>query len=538
MITSYFEKLSEPGILGFYTGFEVTEIFVINGTAAPFNLFTIIVGDESSPSKSPEFLTKNLIQLKLTSGWKLGIQRTWLDRSQMRDVLSRWRNEGIWQIGQQELATGSLSNREPQFVPADGYSAKPWNRILKNNFWNGSYVLELADSAKFAFATLFAKPTAFQELAVKIQEVLPIDLSGFSDRLGNIVIQLPVKAVTSSMALEKDAQALLFHNTWNSLAEPRQLRIAVEAYSDDTLRGYSSAVVDTPETKLPFPMSNQGHRWWLWDDANSILLGASSECSFISSIAFSMNMITGQKRRWTLPQNAAPSVSEEISVNHLPETSVIGVPQPDANGPYTRFRLYREESEAAAKALRFVQYGSANTDRNAEHRRALSDVRTLISRHGAKGVWLWDPYLCATDLLNTLFYSPIVGSELRGLTAGNNLPCEDPSEQQRNSATSRRQDWINDQHTILQSNGNSAFGLNLNFRISFGPRSFPFHDRFLIFPQTDQGALAWSLGTSVNALGRQHHILQQVSDGQLVADAFEQLWNQLDEPQHLVWSMK
>jgi hypothetical protein len=30
--------------------------------------------------------------------------------------------------------------------------------------------------------------------------------------------------------------------------------------------------------------------------------------------------------------------------------------------------------------------------------------------------------------------------------------------------------------------------------------------------------------------------LQQVSDGQLVADAFEQLWHQLSDPQHLVWS--
>ena len=62
-----------------------------------------------------------------------------------------------------------------------------------------------------------------------------------------------------------------------------------------------------------------------------------------------------------------------------------------------------------------------------------------------------------------------------------------------------------------------------------------FHDRFLIFPATDRGALAWSLGTSVNRVGKQHHILQQVGDGQRISDAFLDLWNALDQPENRVW---
>lgn len=55
------------------------------------------------------------------------------------------------------------------------------------------------------------------------------------------------------------------------------------------------------------------------------------------------------------------------------------------------------------------------------------------------------------------------------------------------------------------------------------------------FPKADEAALAWSLGTSVNSLGTEHHILQKVDDGQLVADAFVDLWEQLNKPEHLIW---
>jgi hypothetical protein len=71
--------------------------------------------------------------------------------------------------------------------------------------------------------------------------------------------------------------------------------------------------------------------------------------------------------------------------------------------------------------------------------------------------------------------------------------------------------------------------------VKTGQAGWAFHDRFLIFPISGRGALAWSLGTSINGLGNRHHILQQVDDGQLVMEAFRELWDQLDQPEHVVW---
>jgi hypothetical protein len=535
LIRDHFEKLSAPGILGCYTCFEATEIFIINCGAPPSNLFTIIVGGDGSADQQPRYLTPRPISLKPPLRWKIGIKRKWLNRQQMLVALARWQNDGLWQLGDEAQSVGKLRSIQPQFVPSDGYAAKPWNRILKNNFWNGSYLLELADNEKAPFAPIFEDPALLQDLSQKISEALPIDLAGLSDRLGNIVIQLPITAVTSKMVALRDQGVLGFRNVWHSSVQPRPLRVAVEEYQDEVLKSYASADVNAPETQLSFPSANRGHRWWLWDDANQLLLGASSECSFLTSMSVTMNMISGQNRKWTLP-SANGALPTEISVSHPQEPMIIGEPRQDENGSHTRFRMYREESKAAAEALRFVQYGGSNKDRNAEQARALGDLRMLINRYGSKGAWLWDPYLSGTDLLNTLFFSPLANAELRGLTAGGIVPGENLPELKDGTETNRRQSWIEAQKVILNSNGDSPYGLNLTFRIAFGPSAFPFHDRFLIFPRAEQGALTWSLGTSVNALGRQHHILQQVSDGQLVADAFEQLWHQLSDPKHLVWS--
>ena len=95
--------------------------------------------------------------------------------------------------------------------------------------------------------------------------------------------------------------------------------------------------------------------------------------------------------------------------------------------------------------------------------------------------------------------------------------------------------WKAQQATAIQGAKGNCEGLKLEFRIREDGAGWSFHDRFLIFPVKSGGAIAWSLGTSVNSLGRQHHILQKVSDGELIRQAFLELWNALAAPDYLVW---
>ena len=79
------------------------------------------------------------------------------------------------------------------------------------------------------------------------------------------------------------------------------------------------------------------------------------------------------------------------------------------------------------------------------------------------------------------------------------------------------------------------YGLQLEFRIREGGAGWGFHDRFIIFPRAQGQALAWSLGTSINSFGNEHHILQKVAHGEPIAQAFKDLWEQLEETRYLIW---
>lgn len=85
----------------------------------------------------------------------------------------------------------------PQFVPPDSGETTALNRLLKNSFWNGPYVLEFFDNTKSNFGEFIEVPSRLQELSARIQAQVPLQLASVIDRLGNIVLQLPSIALLS-----------------------------------------------------------------------------------------------------------------------------------------------------------------------------------------------------------------------------------------------------------------------------------------------------------------------------------------------------
>ena len=96
-------------------------------------------------------------------------------------------------------------------------------------------------------------------------------------------------------------------------------------------------------------------------------------------------------------------------------------------------------------------------------------------------------------------------------------------------------DWIEQQQEIMEKRSNH-YGIHVELRCQWADYGYSFHDRFLMVLNLDQDTSSvWSLGTSVNSLGNKHHIIQSVEHPQMMIDAFEELWNELDAPECLVW---
>ena len=286
-----------------------------------------------------------------------------------------------------------------------------------------------------------------------------------------------------------------------------------------------SSSVPAGTTTFPVTEARGLHTGFLWDDANDVLLWSQAPVGSISQIVTTAHVRHPERRRFWTGDGAkrVPSTVELTATNTLPP---IGRPAGLTLDDWSRRRIYDHE-RAVLKANRtFVQYVPSAAGHEADKERALDDLRALIAAHGTKATWLWDPYLSADDILRTLFHSPHFGADLRALTDAAEVPGQ---------GAPAVPSFADRQRAVFAGNAGNCEGLKLEYRARIGHQGWSFHDRFLIFPDTPEGPQAWSLGTSVNALGHRHHILQRVGDAQLVADAFSELWDQLNQPLQLVW---
>ena len=527
-------RLIAPGVLGFYTHFEATEVFATRGSGAPVNVFSVLVAEERLPdaSEAPRYLNPERIKVRSLPDWNFGIKRYVKPIAELVPLFDTLCDAKEWRGSGQTLQVADLVSIPTQFVPADTTGPVPWNRVLKNNFWNGSHVFEWADAKKSALQPLYDDPPRLQELSEAVRAFVPMGLASLSDRLGNIVVQFPITVLIAKFAELRASGDFTLTIAWHPRASPRVLRASCEMHYDDAIPAFNSVSVQGTETLLPMHDGQGLHRGVLWDDENHVLLSATGDMSFISTVVFNLHVVDPERRVFTVPDGKGGEKTVRFGFTPKPIRNVVGEPKSNPAGDWTRGRMYREETDQLLAERRFVQYKPEPGQQL--HEKALDDVRFLIDRHGEEGVWLWDPYFSAEDVTNTLFYCRFFGAELRALTAGYIPPGGDQSMRPEVSLPPSAQ-FAADQRTKLTGIKSNLRGLHLEYRMRTGSAGWSFHDRFLIFAAAERAALAWSLGTSINSLGAQHHILQRVDDGQRISDAFAELWEALDQPEHLIW---
>lgn len=552
------KRLMTPGLIGFYESFEITEIVGFQNDGSVTNFFSLIVAEPGFPPEGPvihECLTQKRIELK-GSEYKFGVFRFRVSLPFLIEVLERFAKTGEWQTGAKPLKVGKLQAVVPQFVHGDFNDPHPWNGVLKNNFYEGSHVLELFDTTKEASRFLLQDSRLLTELSQKIRSVVLMDIDGLSDRLGNIAIQLPVTVISTGVrGTPVGDQSVRL--AWHEKATPRPLRISCEIYGDSTVDAFDSKIVGVPLDpegyffKLRSP--GGGARTYVWDDANGVLLSAGPVRTFMLMVGISMHATSTDdpgepKREFSIPLKDTAPRPEVVELKRVDEPYFVGSSPERPREPWRSERIFKLSSRQLQERKEFVQYGRF-TGRS--RKEALADIRWLLEMHGAMGAWLWDPFLNAEDVLQTLFFSPHRNSDLRALSNGNSVesPGEEeddgvqttvvsePSggEAQAAPAIDSSIAWKNEQREVLDAHCGNRIGLKLDFRLRRKGAGWKFHDRFLIFPQGSGHALAWSLGTSVNSFGTSHHILQKVSNGELVQNAFLSLWDRLEQEHYQVW---
>lgn len=519
-------KMLEPGVLGVYRSFEVTEVFGFSKTVAPTNILTIIVAedDEVGCDKTSSYLTENLIKVSSLKGWSFGVKRYRKTVPGLLADLLSMQSEGRWKASGQSLAIGNLKEKPAELAPSDSMHKVVINNLLKNNFWNGSYFFEWADATKDHLAELFTHPRSIQELSAALSLVWPINLAKVSDRIGNILVQLPITAMVAEFRGSANREVMKLDLAWAQDVEARPLRLVLNRKHDNLEAAYHSQIISSEPVVIPTTDGPGEYYGYIWDELNNVLMASTGAFSQVENIDLQIQLNEHNRRSYQYTVGA-DSFACDIPIVALHSSRVgNGV---DPNDEWTSNRMYTEEIQRLKEQRRFLQYKPIPGREESERQKALEDIRWLINKHGQEAVWLWDPFLDMYDVFETLFYSKYSYADLRAISSAKEKPAC--------ACTPHVPDpFVEKQKKILASANCNNFGLKFEFRARVNSSGWKFHDRFLIFPRTGRGALAWSLGTSINSVGKQHHILQRVDDGQLIMDAFLELWASLDRAEQLI----
>lgn len=259
MHVEYLKKLLTPGVIGYYRSFEVTEILGFHDDApkTPVNFLSLLVAERAQSvvgsGDKPKFLNDQRRLVLKGSSWQFGIARYRISNDRLTEAVHRFADSGEWKPSGLPLTIGELIPLPPQYIPSDSSHPHAWNGILKNNFWDGSYVMELFDSKKEHVRLLLENPTSLAWLAGEIQRYVPIGIDGLSDRLGNVLIQFPVTVLTTEVTSSERGDFCI-RPIWHQDARPRPLRISCEIYEDFTIEAYGSGTAidahgDSPAAK-------------------------------------------------------------------------------------------------------------------------------------------------------------------------------------------------------------------------------------------------------------------------------------------------
>ena len=238
------DHLTRPGVIGFYDHFEVTELIGFEvarqgGKASlPINLFSLVTAEERPMPEVEggfQWLTpKSRLKVKGLNDWRFALARYHVSGAKLDAALQNLGQTGQWQLSGNPLSVGPLHGRKACFAPPDSYQELPWNRLLKNNFWNGSYLVELADAVKTNIPDFWAQPATLQSLSKAVADYAPLGIASMPDRLGNIIVQLPVTVALADFRLDRSGN-MEADLVWHPKAQPRPFRASCQIAHDDLI---------------------------------------------------------------------------------------------------------------------------------------------------------------------------------------------------------------------------------------------------------------------------------------------------------------
>lgn len=475
--------------IGIYNKCEIIEIFGLwKEKKEFFNIYTLIVFENTKQENMNNMITEKIQSFKGYKKLSWGIKRSVIGIEKVKKLYDELLEKNEYKIDK-SLNIGRLSLLPEQYVPAmkSRNESIQINNILKNNFHTGSYILEFFDEQKNNLKFLLDNPILLNSFSEQVSSMLPIKIGTLSDRLGNIIFQLPINSVEINLKYiqDKSSKYLEFKGfkieIFPKIDSFNLKNLFIRIYEEDeTITRQKIIPVEDKVTEIHLDDSFSTYIEIIDKDFRLLLY----KFRVYSHKYMNHNISISNQQKRVFELNGQKKQLDLVNTSG----NFYGKTKDKSFYEWIQNRKYEDEGKKLEENKLFVQYFGN------EKEKALRDIRELINKYGENGVYLWDPYLSAIDIKNTLYYIKNTYVPMKAISGL----------KQSKNKRKVKQEMLNE---FKKDKQNFLF-LNLEVRGKIGYHGYDFHDRFIIFPF--EKPKVWSLGASVNKLGTSHHIFKRL----------------------------
>lgn len=499
-----------------------------------WNYFThLLFSSTPTEQRAREYLTAS--PQSINSEYKIIITKETISKADALNVLQNAVEKQKWEWGDDVALLDDVFPIDPQFIPetdptgnktSDSTLVPIEQALYGSNFMGGYYVCEL-----FSAKTILSASISLDDRR-KIQEIISkakieFDIESLSDRIGNIVCKIPMDIIKHKPVRLSPERGIAGQFTLkNSCTEPVECLLQIILENDNT-------IIETRVEEMVFSGQNEikeycidpnryNNRIILSDKKSGIIYYAALRDYSFGSNYYSMI---------TPPQYGIQSSlirpivvgGEDIEIK-LTNIAGIGEVSIEKEIYEMEKRQHKWMTEYEYKHHFFRSFVAG------QEKEAIQTVIDICNDRDLfwdlEEVWLVDPYLSADDILRTVAYCGKHGICIKCLT---HIASINGNRETRTEATENEslfEATVSKYNGILKKALNKKKDLKLEYRTVAGMTGIPFHDRYLILKYGLNKSRAWSLGISVNSLGKSHHIIQIVQSPMDVIETIDAIWNQ------------
>ena len=518
------EDLVKYGNIGYYQFFKAT-MLVLLIDEKPINYFTCFEFSQNYKHEQKfKYLTKSPCTIR--KGIQLCIGEIIISIDKFNLIWNDYITKKEYSIENNSVILDSTFETDARFVPAIDPTTGQYNMFIPiekhlfgSDFIGNYYLFELFSENK-QLSILSNKD--IDKIQIEIQKIALIyKLNILTDHIGSLVCKFPIEIVKHHPILLNRQQGIRINfDKDQRVGEERRFLLTFMQEFDQCI--CYNKTVENFDFKEIVIYPNQ--------HINKITIIDSQSELIVYALYLDYTLKVGYDRDIQPPWVVANGYFQTRKINLNGKLQEIGLNFVARAGEVCEFIDTGRTNKRIEKEKQrfFYDYHILRSYAVNEHKRAIIDIREIINMPqllwDLQEICIIDPYLMPADLIETVFFSKVKNITIKALCSYHAIHN---NKNMRGSTSD-----IKGFKTRIENELNDALcnetDLQLDYRTICDGHGEPFHDRYLILKYGINGCRAYSLGSSINSIGKQHTIIQAVLAPEIIAVIFDNLWNKTD----------